>query len=100
MAEQRDDLVSKLIEVKTGYNKQLEHNFIFQNELTVQITLAEYRSLIGLQSIHAKALDEERAKRYKLEFELAEMKKRLTILTEKLTETQMSSNDVGVMEEI
>ena len=59
MAEEiRDDLVSKLVEAKNGYRKEIEHNFTLPGELTVEITLSEYRSLIKDKGGYEKRCDE------------------------------------------
>ena len=73
MAEEiRDDLVSILVDKKNSWGGNIENNFKLPNELTVEITLNEYRELIAVNGVYEKKLDE---KQHEVWDKDAEMKK-------------------------
>lgn len=51
------------------------HNFIASQELTVTITLSEYRELVASQATKSKDIDEANKDRYKRENEIENQKK-------------------------
>lgn len=72
----------KLMELKTGNNSLEYHRFegdniVFKNELTVTITLAEYRALVYKAGAADGAIKSEREARWKAESERDEA--RLTV---------------------
>lgn len=87
MAEEiRDDLQSILIEQKKDSwgEKTLKHNFTLPNELTVTITLGEYRMLVSHEANRQEIIDKERKERMEYYFENEKLKKENASLKEKL----------------
>ena len=87
MAEERDDLITKLIEAKCGYGCREENNFVLASELTVTITLDEYRKLIMLKGSHEAEVDEVKKEKRVLENELNKLKEENHKLKEKLLDS-------------
>lgn len=58
-----------------SYYSEKMHNFVGENEITVTITLSEYRNLVE-KSIKSER-DEERSKNWKLQKECEELKKKV-----------------------
>ena len=82
--EIRDDLTSILVDKKNGYGKEIEHNFKMPGEITVEITLSEYRDLVRCaenRDIKIKKAEDERFKMY---WECDKLKKENEKLKEKL----------------
>ncbi len=84
MAEERTgELYGKIIDAKIddwGEKNYIKHNFRTNNELMVEITLSEYRSLILTKGSHDteinkkdEELREQRAKVYELEKKVKEL---------------------------
>ena len=43
------------------------NDYVVENEITVQITLAEYRELVGFKAKHGAELSELKSEKYKVE---------------------------------
>lgn len=85
MAEEiRDDLTSKVIEAKTRYCAKPEYDFSLPSELTLTITLHEYRDLILAKGECEKKYSEEHEIANKRYWEIDELKKENTALKEKI----------------
>ena len=93
MEEMRDDLASILIEKKNDYGENIKRNFKLPGELTVEITLAEYRSLVKERGIFDKKESDFNSTLYKKNQEIEEMKKQNASLKEKLLAAMNKQNE-------
>ena len=87
MAEEiRDDLQSILIEKKKGSWDEgcFKHNFTLPSELTVTITLDEYRMLVKHEAARQAIIDKKEKERMDYYFENEKLKKENASLKEKL----------------
>ena len=60
---------------RDSYGRSLEHDFIASQELTVTITLSEYRELVSSVATKKKDIDDANQDRYKRESEIEVQKK-------------------------
>lgn len=72
MAQLESILETKLDRYESKFAK---HNFVAETELTVTITLDEYRELIGANATRQKAIDEANADKYARENKIKEQEK-------------------------
>ena len=56
-------------------------DFLIENELTVTITLSEYRSLVGFEAKHGDEMDKLRREKYEVEQENKRLKDKILSLT-------------------
>lgn len=56
-------------------------DFLIENELTVTITLSEYRSLVGFEAKHGAEMDKLRREKYEVEKENKRLKDKILSLT-------------------
>ena len=79
-------VLSKVWERKfDGYGRSECDNFLTPTELTVTITLREYRELVGDNAVSEKKISEIRSEKYALEKEVDELKETVAKLREKIT---------------
>lgn len=57
------------------------NDYVVENEITVQITLAEYRELVGFRAKHGAELSELKSEKYKVEQENKRLKDKILSLT-------------------
>lgn len=57
------------------------NDYVVENEITVQITLAEYRELVGFRAKHGAELSELKNEKYKVEQENKRLKDKILSLT-------------------
>lgn len=57
------------------------NDYVVENEITVQITLAEYRELVGFKAKHGAELSELKNEKYKVEQENKRLKDKILSLT-------------------
>lgn len=102
MAEEiRDDLQSILIDKKKDSwgESCLKHDFTLPNELTVTITLDEYRMLVKHEATRQTIIDKKEKERMDYYFENEKLKKENASLKEKLlkyvTEEQPEAKEAG-----
>lgn len=57
------------------------NDYVVENEITVQITLAEYRELVGFRAKHGAELSELKNEKYKVEQENKRLKEKILSLT-------------------
>lgn len=90
-------------EIKTGehyYTKEFggyknsEDNFVARQELTVTITLNEYRELIGNKAIMDKKISDVQSEKYKLSSKNNDLEKENSSLKEKLFDLQNEINEL------
>lgn len=80
-----DKVIDTLIEKKLGsYGVEKSDNFIIPHELTVTITLREYRELIEKNAVSKEALDKCNRMRYELEKEIESLKEENDMMTRKI----------------
>jgi len=85
MAEEiRDDLQSILINKKDGYERRLQDNFTLPGELTVTITLGEYRKLVSHDANTKAIIDKKEKERWDYYMENEKLKKENAALKERL----------------
>jgi len=85
MAEEvRDDLQSMVIEAKTGYRTYPQYDFSLPSELTVTITLNEYRALILAKGDYEKKFEEKDKIAFERYKEIEKLKEENANLKEKL----------------
>ena len=86
MAEEiRDDLTSVLIDKKTNsYHTESKYDFVLPSELTVTITLMEYRSLVTAKGEYDKEIAEKSKKNSEQYWEIDKLKKENARLKEKV----------------
>ena len=93
MAEEiRDDLTSILIEKKRAWDTSMKYNFTLPAELTVTITLDEFRELVQAKGKYDKELSEKSDKIWKMEQTIAELNRENGKLREKIVGF-MGAND-------
>ena len=81
-----EKVLSKVWERKfDGYGYGGVDNFLTPTELTVTITLREYRELVGDKAVSEKKISEIRSEKYALEKEVNELKETVAKLREKIT---------------
>lgn len=68
-----------------GYGRSECDNFLAPSELTVTITLREYRELVGDKAVSEKKISEIKSEKYALEKEVGELKETVAKLREKIT---------------
>jgi hypothetical protein len=56
-------------------------DFLIENELTVTITLSEYRSLVGFEAKHGAEMDKLKREKYEVEKENKRLKDKILSLT-------------------
>jgi len=86
MAEEiRDDLTSILVKEKTEkYSRRPEYDFVLPSELTVTVTLMEYRSLITAKGEYDKEIERQKDEHYKQWKEIEKLKAENEKLKEKV----------------
>lgn len=57
------------------------NDYVVENEITVQITLAEYRELVGFRAKHGAELSDLKNEKYKVEQENKRLKDKILSLT-------------------
>lgn len=57
------------------------NDYVVENEITVRITLAEYRELVGFRAKHGAELSELKNEKYKVEQENKRLKDKILSLT-------------------
>ncbi len=57
------------------------NDYVVENEITVQITLAEYRELVGFRAKHGAELSELKNEKFKVEQENKRLKDKILSLT-------------------
>ena len=57
------------------------NDYVVENEITVQITLAEYRELVGFKAKHGAELSELKSEKFKVEQENKRLKDKILSLT-------------------
>ena len=57
------------------------NDYVVENEITVQITLAEYRDLVGFKAKHGAEMDKLRREKYEVEKENKRLKDKILSLT-------------------
>lgn len=57
------------------------NDYVVENEITVRITLAEYRELVGFRAKHGAELSELKSEKYKVEQENKRLKDKILSLT-------------------
>ena len=67
-------------------SRNAKHNFVVETELTVTITLDEYRELIGANATRQKAIDEANTDKYARENKIKEQEKVINDLKLELAE--------------
>lgn len=77
MAEEINASVDSLVLDKKLSGYGTTQDFVAPRELTVTITLAEYRSLIESDAKSRATIDEERSAKWKLQSEVNELKKQI-----------------------
>ncbi len=86
MAEEiRDDLTSILVKEKTEkYSRSPEYDFVLPSELTVTVTLMEYRNLVCAKGEYDKEMAKKRDECSKQYWEIDKLKKENEKLKEKV----------------
>lgn len=77
MAEETNISVDSLILDKKLQNYGKNQDFVAPRELTVTITLAEYRSLVESDAKSRASIEEERTARWKLQNQVQELQKQI-----------------------
>ena len=91
MAEQTDTLVNHIIQKKfDGYRMD---NFSVPQELTLTVTLSEYRDLVGARAVCDSKVSEAQLARWKVEKERDDLKNSLTQVKDTLEKVR---NDLSV----
>lgn len=100
MAEEiRDDLTSKVIEAKTRYCAKPEYDFSLPSELTVTITLHEYRDLILAKGEYEEKYNKEHKLADERYWEIDALKKENVALKENLLKYVTEETKVSKQEE-
>ena len=79
--------MEKIIENKTDYMRNVD-NFIVENELTVTITLSEYRQLVKNDAISQRQIDEANGDKYTRERQIEQLEEENKKLKSELYELQ------------
>lgn len=79
-----DTIMSKIVDKKMDYSNTGDKDFEAPNELTVRITLREYRELVSGIATKKHDIDEAKMARWKVEEENGKLKEEIGILREKL----------------
>lgn len=87
-----DTLLEKKLDYYGGGDKA--DNFIVPHELTVTITLREYRELITKNAVSQASLDKCNRMRYELEKEIESLKKENDMLTRKIIRMEQPATQV------
>ena len=77
MAEETNASVDSLILDKKLQNYGKNQDFVAPRELTVTITLAEYRSLVESDAKSRASIEEERSAKWKLQSQVNELQKQI-----------------------
>lgn len=87
--------MNKILEKKMDYGNTVEKDFELPNELTVRITLREYRELIASKALKQHDIDEARNDKWKVE----SMNRKLTEENAKLKEKLLKLMETSDVEE-
>lgn len=79
-----------------GYGNQNLDNFVTETEITVEITLREYRELIKNNALSQNKIENAEKDRYARNYENEELKKKLKEITRQLNKY---INEYGILEE-
>lgn len=90
--------MNKILEKKMDYGNTVENDFELPNELTVRITLREYRELIASKALKQHDVDEARNDKWKVESMNRKLTEEIAKLKEKLLKL-METSDVESNEE-
>lgn len=85
-------VLDKKIEDSYVYNKNL-HNFKAPQELTVEITLNEYRELVSIKTAHDYEICKINREKSDLTVELEKLRRQYEELKDKYLTTQMGGDD-------
>ena len=91
---------------ETILNKKLDgyysenNDFVASGEITVEITLAEYRNLVTSKARMDYELEKARNEKYELDKKNTELKKEIKILEDKFSKFVCSGDDVCVNNEL
>lgn len=80
-----------------GYNNN-EDNFVAEQEITVTITLSEYRKLIKENAVSDKEISKKNSELYDLERKHRELNDEMSKLKEKLFDLQEERNTLRIQE--
>lgn len=84
-----EESIKKVVELKTdGYGLE-EKNFAIAQELTVSITLSEYRKLVQEVATKAQDVSEARSARWEAEAEVKVLKEEISELNRSLANASM-----------
>lgn len=75
-----------------------ENDYVAPDELTVTITLAEYRDLVGFKSKHNHELSNLKTENWRLEKEVEQMRKKICELVNKYATCSHTVNDTEELE--
>lgn len=87
-----DTIMNKILDRKMDYRDTTATDFEMPNELTVRITLREYRELVSGIATKKQDIDEARSARWKAEEEIGKLKEEVGKLREKLVILMESCN--------
>lgn len=87
-------IIKDLVEKKIGgyYGNNQDDNFVIPRELTVTITLREYRDLICAKALADHNLGEIKGEKWKLEDELKTIKKKYDELSHRFLDLEAKSS--------
>ena len=86
-----DELIDKKLHDYTG--KKLQNNFVIPNELTVTITLSEYRELVEIAAIKNDAVAKANNKLYDAEKKIEVLQKERAELMDRIVSMQKTNED-------
>lgn len=87
------ELTNKIIDKKFEYSNAKAGDYSIENELTVTITLHEYRELVKACAISDREIDDANSAKWKKECELDKAKETIQRLKEKIL--QLTTTDIA-----
>jgi len=79
-----EDMYNKIFEKKMDYSNTASKDFELPNELSVRITLREYRELVSSNATKQNDIDKANSDKWKLQDENRRLKEEIDVLREKL----------------
>lgn len=79
-----EDNYNKIIEKKLEYSNTASKDFELPNEISVRITLREYRELVSSNATNQNDIDKANSDKWKLQDENRRLKEEISSLREKL----------------
>lgn len=86
------NVTSAILDKKMECFSWKENNFVAENELTITITLAEYRELVASKATKQHDIDRANEDKYKRENEIKMLREETEVLRAKLYEVQNNCN--------